>query len=471
MSRGRVAAALAVAGAVFISAGTMVLAVAGPAAADPPAMQHNFKVFVCKYVGKPRVSELLQGGGNPLSVSVNSIPNLDDANGDPIPWTRDNVVGHEFADAHGQSLVIAVDDSAPGPAGDPGPDACPQPDTVVTPGVVFHDPTCADPAARYDGKNAFSGVNYRVKSGAVAPGESVTIEAVPEPGYDFPNSAQTLFTHTFGAVPTNCGGPGNTVVTPTVVFEEATCAAPSVVATAFVDGAVDATERQMENRSDDADNGVTFRITSGSISKGASVTITATAAAGFEFAGGASRRTFTHDFADAPDNCGGGDNDLTAPSVSFTEPTCERPNRARIALGNRSEVDYGVTGAVAPGESVTVFASPKPGFKFAAGTETTFDHTFPTIESLECPTVAPTETVKPRPTKKPHVTQPPVVLGTQTGVPTAVAAGLPGTPGSPGGSSTMLVGYLMLGGGVVLLSAGGWARLATRRTRVGAHEL
>jgi hypothetical protein len=77
------------------------------------------KVFVCKYVGTPGVDERLQTGQNPISVSVNAIPDP------PGPNVQ---VGDEFADAQGRSLVIAFD------VGQPEPDVsdCPQPPTPTT---------------------------------------------------------------------------------------------------------------------------------------------------------------------------------------------------------------------------------------------------------------------------------------------------------------------------------------------------
>ena len=54
------------------------------------------KVFVCKYVGTPGVDEVLQTGDNPISVSVNTIP-------------EDAEVGSFFPDAQGRSFVLAFD--------------------------------------------------------------------------------------------------------------------------------------------------------------------------------------------------------------------------------------------------------------------------------------------------------------------------------------------------------------------------
>ncbi len=76
----------------------------------------GLKVFVCKYVGTPNVDERLQTGNNPISVSVNAIPNYQG-------------VGSYFADAQGRSYVLAVDTTTGGgQTGEPSVDDCPPPD-------------------------------------------------------------------------------------------------------------------------------------------------------------------------------------------------------------------------------------------------------------------------------------------------------------------------------------------------------
>lgn len=72
------------------------------------------KVFVCKYVGTPGDDERLQGGGNPINVSINAIP-------------AGASVGAFFADAQGRSFVLAFDtgqdeSSLTCPPGDGGED-------------------------------------------------------------------------------------------------------------------------------------------------------------------------------------------------------------------------------------------------------------------------------------------------------------------------------------------------------------
>lgn len=75
------------------------------------------KVFVCKYVGAPGIDERLQTGQNPISVSVNAIPE------DPV------VIGSFFADAQGRSFVLAFDVGQP----EPSVDECPSPEEPPPP--------------------------------------------------------------------------------------------------------------------------------------------------------------------------------------------------------------------------------------------------------------------------------------------------------------------------------------------------
>jgi len=91
----------------------------GVSTATADAGVSHEKVFVCKYVGQPRVDERLQTGGNPIDVSISSIK----------PFAG---LGSYFADEHGQSFVLAwADKGVPEP---PITD-CPAPrgpDPVVT---------------------------------------------------------------------------------------------------------------------------------------------------------------------------------------------------------------------------------------------------------------------------------------------------------------------------------------------------
>lgn len=103
----------------------LLMALAGAAGASATSQG---KVFVCKYVGTPGVDERLQTGQNPISVSVNAIP--DSA-----------AVGAYFADAQGRSFVLAFDIGQPEPdvsecpGGAPSPSSEPSSTPSVEPSV------------------------------------------------------------------------------------------------------------------------------------------------------------------------------------------------------------------------------------------------------------------------------------------------------------------------------------------------
>jgi hypothetical protein len=157
-----------------------------------------------------------------------------------------------------------------------------------------------------------------------------------------------------------------------------------------------------------------------------------------------------------------------APKVSFTEPTCKNLDGAKWSGNLNGLVDYAVEGTPGPGETVTVTASIKAAaaddFALSADSPNTFEHTYVSEAELACPTVKGSETSRPKP-QKPE--EQPTVLGTQAVVPTAVDAGLTGLPAT-GSSSTSLLAQLLVGGGLVLLLAGGW--LGFGRREYGAHQ-
>jgi hypothetical protein len=157
-----------------------------------------------------------------------------------------------------------------------------------------------------------------------------------------------------------------------------------------------------------------------------------------------------------------------APKVSFTEPTCKNLDGAKWSGNLNGLVDYAVEGTPGPGETVTVTATIKAAaaddFAFPVGFDNTFEHTYVSEAQLACPTVKGSETSRPKP-QKPE--EQPTVLGTQAVVPTAVDAGLTGLPAT-GSSSTSLLAQLLVGGGLVLLLAGGW--LGFGRREYGAHQ-
>jgi hypothetical protein len=107
------------------------LAVAGSAmvGSSVSAAPDGDKVFVCKYVGTPGEDERLQTGQNPISVSVNAIP-------------EGATVGAFFADAQGRSFVLAFDTGQP----EPPVSECPPPDGPITTTTPDNgEPTTAPP--------------------------------------------------------------------------------------------------------------------------------------------------------------------------------------------------------------------------------------------------------------------------------------------------------------------------------------
>jgi hypothetical protein len=187
---------------------------------------------------------------------------------------------------------------------------------------------------------------------------------------------------------------------------------------------------------------------------------------GYVFSGGSQLLTFTLP-SDSGEPCIAGVQEI-APTVSFTDPTCENLDRATWSGNLTDLVDYTVSGTARRGKSITVTANIKPAvadqFAFPAGFDNTFDHSYPSKADLNCPTVKGSESSKP----KPHKTRTPTVLGTQAVAPTAVDAGLASLPGDSGGSTTSLLAQLLVGGGLILLLAGGWLGLGRRED--GAHE-
>ena len=162
-----------------------------------------------------------------------------------------------------------------------------------------------------------------------------------------------------------------------------------------------------------------------------------------------------------------------SPKVTFTEPDCDNLDGADWSGNLTDVVDYAVAGTPGLGEAVTVTATVKPSmtsqFAFPAGFDNTFEHTYVTEAELACPTVKGSESSRPKPekTKTPAPAAAPTVLGTQAVAPTAVNAGLAGLPAT-GSSSNRLLAQLMVGGGLVLLLAGGW--LGFGRREYGAHQ-
>ncbi len=105
------------------------------------------KVFVCKYVGTPGIDERLQTGGNPISVSVNSIKDFQG-------------IGSYFNDAQGRSFVLAFDEGQP----EPSISECPSvenPNVMVLATVCIEEGQTGNFTVRVSNPNMYA-VEYRV---------------------------------------------------------------------------------------------------------------------------------------------------------------------------------------------------------------------------------------------------------------------------------------------------------------------
>jgi hypothetical protein len=124
------------------------------------------KVWVCKYVGKPGVDEVLKGGKNPIEVSVNALPGSPD----------NPQVGDQFVDAQERSVVVALSPADP----EPTVEDCLPP---IQPTEVTPEPPTADPATcEADGSlnvPETEGVVYTVDPDSTGPGDYV-VTATPE---------------------------------------------------------------------------------------------------------------------------------------------------------------------------------------------------------------------------------------------------------------------------------------------------
>lgn len=187
-TRARSMKAIAVVALGFLFAGVAATA----ATADPLG-----KVFVCKYVGTPGDGERLQTGNNPISVSVNAIPDYQG-------------VGSYFADAQGRSYVLAEDDSTGGgQSGEPSVSKCPAPNPgpdPVTPVALTVNDLCGvenDSITGVPADNRYSGptVNENMQSVTFTPGEGQKLGSPLPSGWTAGEGGVATFSHTFSNEP------------------------------------------------------------------------------------------------------------------------------------------------------------------------------------------------------------------------------------------------------------------------------
>ena len=134
--RMRLATALAAVGALVMGSGLVLLGNTAASADSAQGPPDDKFVFVCKYVGKPGVDEVLKAGKQPIRVAVNSIEHNQ--------W--DGVVPGYFSDAQDRSFVLDWSTDANTGKGNEyvGTKTCPGPvgpDPVTVP-VSQTDVTC-----------------------------------------------------------------------------------------------------------------------------------------------------------------------------------------------------------------------------------------------------------------------------------------------------------------------------------------
>ncbi|MDQ0279323.1 hypothetical protein QO003_003626 [Arthrobacter silviterrae] len=201
------------------------------------------------------------------------------------------------------------------------------------------------------------GIDY-VQTGTVALGNTVTVTATAKSSYKLkaadgwaPNANGTAtFTVTFTTP--DCIIPA-TPVAPTVV--QAVCTGPGTATTPTIDPATT--------------TGINYVVT-GTIAQGQTVTVTATPKTGYKLTtapgwtpqtDGAASYTFTVEFT-TPDCI------IPATPVAPTvvQAVCTGPGTATtptLKAATTTGIDYVVTGTIAQGQTVTVTATPKPGYK------------------------------------------------------------------------------------------------------------
>lgn len=295
---------------------------AGAAMATPP-VDVGVKVFVCKYVGTPGVSERLQTGNNPISVSVNAIPDYQG-------------VGSYFADAQGRSYVLSEDTrTGGGQEGEPDISECPPADSGDASASIVPIPRdCDNPTAWNLGSATITNATWGspfVEDGLIK------IVATANEGAFFDGG---LTTQTFTAPYEEAGGDDcdPLVATAAVTVDPRDC---------FVGTSFDITEESSEN--------VTWGDPVIDEEEG-TITIVATATGDALFEDGLdgvsedrTTRTFTEDYEPA-----GGD-DCVAPAIGVTA------SAAKITCDTDGWYQFGPAEGVSEEDAALLEWSVEPG--------------------------------------------------------------------------------------------------------------
>ena len=503
--RGRIATALAAAGALVASTGLVLMTAASPASATDTNHPGHWEQLQGEKCAKVDDKGAESGGytitKDPDAGYVYSKIILKkgsgNSQGEENTVTYNPVKGQTYFHLSGKGYSHVI--LCQVPKKDEEPKA-----TKVMASVSYKEPTCADKTVDYNGNDdAPAGVVSYSHTGNKAPGGTITVTATIgdayKDEYEFANKSQSLVfaPHEFGKVPTNCET-DKTVPVPGEPSVKDPCGPDNI--SFVVPQSTDKVEWELEG------NGKVLK---------------ATTKHGYKFEDGDTVKTYTLP-KDSNEPCDDDDDEdeiEVVASVSYDEPDCDDDTvgytgRATIdgSAAPAGLVTFSHTGDKVPGGTITVTATiSDDDYEFDNEKQTwTFpEHTFKDVpedcdtsstppaspepsETTAPPAVVPpvvggTESSAPQPTKpnpgqvkgtesskpKPHANKPKgqrpaVVLGTEAAVPTAVDAGLGSLPGAAPAQGSLL-GQLLTGAGVALMLAAGWLMTMGRR-KVGSRE-
>jgi hypothetical protein len=331
----RIAAFLALLGALVMSSGVALMATAATAdATQTPTL----KDWVCKYVGTPGINERLKHGNEGLV------------------WVSTSATqGSYFADGANRSYVLLK--NAPH---DPEPSAsqCPQPDNDwATADVQWTEPSCEN-GNEADYVTSGDHVTWTVVSGSATPGSSIELkaEAVSPHEFEHGDDDTRVFKHKFDKAEVCRDAAASVEVTQPTCGNENT---PSFEASG---------------------SHVTWEVLEQDLTPGGHVTVKFTADAGHEFPDHSKTKVITEYFDDAEDCTA---YDATA-SVEWVEPSCENQNTPNY-LPTGEHVSWAITdGSLTPDGDVEVTATADEGHAFDnESTTKVFTHHFDVAEICE----------------------------------------------------------------------------------------
>lgn len=481
----RSATALAAVGALVATGGLVMLATSPAAVAE--GQDH---VFVCKYVGKPGVDEVLKEGKQPIYTAVSSIQQNQ--------WDGITMPAY-FSDAQDRSYVLdwATEQNTGQGETYIGTKTCPAPDNpnyIDPPGAPSTTDPCGPANIYFNVPEDTAQLDYTVLTNG-------DVSVKPIAPYVFKGASQQI---TF-PLPADSGVPcegDQEIPVPAMPAVEDPCDPRNIH---FV---VPADTDQLDWTLLDNGN-VTVAPKPGFKFPGASQLITfqlpadsnvpcqparpdpitqqlsderTTCELGVESRTGTQTTTYvwnaqtqTYDAVVGPQVWGSWTfvRDLTDAEFEALDCRPDQPEPVVVELiDERMGCDIDVQGRDGTQTTSYVWNAATRDYDAVVGPEVWGDwvklRDLTAAEAIDLDCIAGEETVVPKPQPKPEVDTPdrePAVLGTEAAVPTAVAAGLGGDIGA---TTSQRLGHGLIGAGGLALVAAGWLGLA-RRTR-GVHE-